>query len=125
MISLKTRSDFVTNSSSSSFIIKKINLDDDQLQAIRRHADLGEKLGIMYSHSDAWEIQENEECITGFTFIDNFSFEEFFTAIGVDGKFVAWDDVPFDLDWFDAHPTEEHEAAGECQNWRELLHEIE
>lgn len=43
---MKVRRGFVTNSSSSSFIIAKKYLTKNQILAIRNHKLLGEKLGI-------------------------------------------------------------------------------
>lgn len=43
---MKVRQDFVTNSSSSSFIISKKCLDEDQVEAIRKHGLLGQKLHL-------------------------------------------------------------------------------
>lgn len=43
---MKIRKDFVTNSSSSSFIISKKYLTEEQLEAIRNHSKIGERLGL-------------------------------------------------------------------------------
>lgn len=122
---MKTRSDFVTNSSSSSFIIEKKNLDEDQLKAIRMHYILGTKLNIPYADTDYWDLSENNKYISGYTDVDNFSFEEFFEKIGVPEHVIFWDDIPFDLD----HVYGEFgtlKPKGEDPNWRNILHkEIE
>ena len=106
---MKKRTDFVTNSSSSSFVIEKKNLDADQLSAIRMHAALGDKLGLPYAITDQWEITENDAYISGFTVVDNFSFEDFFK------------NVPFDLDNVYC-PEPPKDIAEEAKDWRDILH---
>lgn len=41
---MKVRVDFVTNSSSSSFVISKKHLDEEQILAIKQHISLGKKI---------------------------------------------------------------------------------
>lgn len=115
MICIKIRYDFVTNSSSSSFVISKTHLDDDQILAINEHISLGEKLG-MYNCSShyEWDIDENDEYIGGYTYQDNFSMFDFLDKIGVNSETVHWgyyiwdDDIPKD---------------NIKENWRKLLYE--
>ena len=112
---MKVRRDFVTNSSSSSFLIAKKHLDNDQIKAIIRHSALGEKLGIDCSE-DAWDIKENNDYIAGFTWMDNFDMEEFLEKIDVDMNNVDWSDWGFDL------PDEDEEENNKIE-WRGLLYE--
>lgn len=105
---MKVRKDFVTNSSSSSFIISKRHLDQDQIEAIRRHDELGGKLGIRYSE-DSWNIVENKGYIGGYTDMDNFDMEEFLERIDVDTRRVDWSDSYY------------FELPDEDNNWRNLL----
>jgi hypothetical protein len=112
---MKIREDFVTNSSSSSFLIAKKHLDNDQIKAIRRHSALGEKLGISW-FEDAWDIKENNDYITGSTWMDNFDMEEFLEKIDVDMNKVNWSDWSFDL------PDEDEEENYKI-DWRDLLYE--
>lgn len=105
---MKVRQDFVTNSSSSSFVISKKYLDSDQIEAIRRHSELGGKLGIEYNE-ESWYIQENKNYIGGYTGMDNFDMEEFLEKIDVDIRRVQWSE-PYDF-----------ELPGDCDDWRSLL----
>lgn len=112
---MKIRYDFVTNSSSSSFLIAKKHLDNDQLEAIRNHSELGEKLGIDYSE-ESWEIRESNGYITGSTDMDNFDMEEFLEKIDVNMSKVDWSDWSFDL-------PDEDEDTDDKIDWRSLLYE--
>ena len=114
---MKVRRDFVTNSSSSSFLIAKKYLDNDQIKAIRNHSELGEKLGIGCS-DEPWLIKENGSYITGETGMDNFDMEEFLEKIDVDMSKVDWSEWDFDL------PDEdEYEDTNDKIDWRDLLYE--
>lgn len=105
---MKIRNGFVTNSSSSSFVIAKRNLDFDQINAIRRHGEIGEKLGLDCSEEE-WHIEENKLFIGGSTDMDNFNMAEFFDRIEIPDEIVRWDDgYSFEL------PK---------TNWRKLLYE--
>jgi hypothetical protein len=114
---MKVRRDFVTNSSSSSFLIAKKHLDSDQIKAIRNHSELGEKLGINY-FEESWWIRENDGYITGSTSMDNFDMEEFLEKIDVNMNKVDWSEWGFDL------PDEdETEYTNDKIDWRDLLYE--
>ena len=110
---MKVRRDFVTNSSSSSFLISKRFLDDDQIKAIRNHSELGEKLGIDCSE-ESWGIDENNHYITGYTWMDNFDMAEFLEKIDVDMDKVDWSEWSFNL------PDEDEDDK---LDWRNLLYE--
>ena len=95
-IYMKVRRDFVTNSSSSSFLIAKKDLDVGQILAIKLHPWLGEKLGIPNSEC-SWCIEENNSYIAGFTSIDNFDMTEFLEKINVNMDKVVWSNYRIDL----------------------------
>ena len=114
---MKVRQDFVTNSSSSSFIISKRCLDNDQIEAIRNHGELGEKLGLDCCDW-TWNIDENENYITGYTSMDNFDMDTFLEKIDVNSRNISWSEYPFNL------PKEnDNEDIDEDSDWRRLLHE--
>lgn len=96
---MKIRSGFVSNSSSSSFIIFKDGLDEEQIEMIKNHAfiaksmvEQGTSLQNMYEYDDAWSINETDLTIEGNTFMDNFSMSEYLKDfVKVDDKYIRWD----------------------------------
>ena len=90
---MKFRGGFVSNSSSSSFIILKKNISDKQIEQIINHIDVSEEINLktpsdkkIFEYNDpldAWDVDETTEYITVSTIIDNFDMEDFFKLIGV------------------------------------------
>ncbi len=80
---MKIRQGFVSNSSSSSFVINKGFLTPLQIEQIQNHRELGIQLGMMNSQTDYWVIDENEFELLGHTSLDNFNMSEFMKKIGV------------------------------------------
>ena len=111
---MKIRSDYVTNSSSSSFAILKKDLDDDQIDAIKNHIWLAEKLKLRL-YSQAWSIDEDENFIYGDTYMDNFDMEAFLKAIDVNLAKVIWNYTDSDIK--DALDEEDYN-----DDWRDILH---
>lgn len=85
---MKVRSGFVSNSSSSSFIVAKAYLSADQLSAIRDHCK-----STMFSGSDphdAWIISEDDYTIEGSCSMDNFDMHGYLEVLGVNMSKVKW-----------------------------------
>lgn len=123
---MKIRKDFVTNSSSSSFIIAKKYLDEDQMEAIRCHHDLAVKMKMINAQDSwqyPWTIEENDLYILGDVYMDNFSMYSFLQKIGVPMDRVSWDEYKFNID--DPGIADENKAEydEETTDWRSLLHE--
>lgn len=89
---MKIRAGFVSNSSSASFVVFVDTIKDWQVEAILDAKGYSKDfLRWQDNHPNyvddvgSWEIEykEEENIIRGCTIMDNFSFEEFFDAIGI------------------------------------------
>lgn len=91
----KVRTGFVSNSSSSSFIVLKSNMTDEQIHQMRNIAETAKEMmkrndAIRYSYNSIdpsyfdWMIVESEEDFRGSTLMDNFSMDTFLDMIGVE-----------------------------------------
>ena len=92
---MKTRTAFVSNSSSSSFVISLDDLTAKQLKLIETHEIKGPKvLGRDWQrvlpNDEIWDIDVSEKNIHGRTGMDNFSMQKFLEEIGIDMNKVRW-----------------------------------
>ena len=104
---MKYRNSFVTNSSSSSFIISKQHLTPMQVKQINNYFEVAEEVqteedeygfGIFGWLDNDWTIEEDEDYICGRCVIDNFDMCTFLEYIGAPVDKVYWNDWCYDLD---------------------------
>ena len=86
---MKKRKGFVSNSSTSSFVIAKGHLTSLQIWAIKNHTIVGKDLNVEYTNYP-WTIGEDDFNIIGDTDMDNFDMEDFLEKIGVPSDKIHW-----------------------------------
>jgi len=93
---MKVRNGFVSNSSSSSFVIPKDKLGDYEIFAIKNHIELANKHYVYYDfgcidYDDAWGISDDDYYIMGSTIMDNFDMHEFLTKfLKIPKDIIKW-----------------------------------
>lgn len=97
---MQIKSDFITNSSSASFIILKKYLNEAQIYMIKNHIEIAKKLeGFPYL--DEWQISEDSKEIRGYTSMDNFDLPGFIeTIVMVPRKYIKTDGQNYDEDYY-------------------------
>jgi hypothetical protein len=91
---MKLRNGFISNSSSSSFIINLKDLNDEQINKIINHMDYADDYGLReewLNDWDTWHIKIKGYIVEGYTNMDNFDMYEFIDKIGVKKEYVKWE----------------------------------
>jgi len=94
---MKIRNGFVSNSSSSSFIIPLDMLTDNKIECIHNHIEEARKHQSYYDFGDigfddAWRITQDEYYIEGNTNMDNFSMSTFLEDyLKIPDNVIKWD----------------------------------
>jgi hypothetical protein len=89
---MKVRIGFVSNSSSSSFIIPRSILSDTQVYEIQNHVEVAKNLGIDGCECCPWGITVSDKFVSGFTVMNDFDMYTFLQAIGVNLSEVEFDE---------------------------------
>ena len=92
---MKIRIGFISNSSSTSFIVSKRVLSEEQIVAIRDHIEYSSKNFPQIGWADKdqyWNIDETDEQMRLYTGMDNFDMHEFLMALGVNDDDIKWND---------------------------------
>ena len=91
---MKIRLGFVSNSSSSSFIVMKKVLSEKQIVAIRDHIQYSQDNFPRIEWADAgeyWDIDETDEQMRLYTGMDNFDMHKFLLALGLEDDDIQWE----------------------------------
>jgi len=93
---MKVRSGFVSNSSSSSFLIPINALTESQILMIQDYINVTENWCKYHKednlYPEGWDITVNEKCVYGWTTMDNFDMSFFLNVIVGVNKYIHWGD---------------------------------
>ena len=93
---MKLRNGFVSNSSSSSYIINRNKINEKQLDQIINHIEVSKELNEknhLFDFNDfdcAWNVDVKDETILVSTIMDNFDMHDFLIAIGVKSDAIRY-----------------------------------
>lgn len=93
---MKIKIDYITNSSSSSFIIARHKISETQLVLIKEHIEVASMLtkldpDLNFGWFDSWQISINEDTVEGSTSMDNFDMLAFLNVIGISSEDIEYD----------------------------------
>ena len=124
---MKIRNGFVSNSSSSSFVIAMDKVSDLQLEAIHNHSEIQKNLPqelkdiFDLEFEDSWGIDKKGQFLTGTTMMDNFNMVGFLKMIGIDDRDISWDEGHyFDLQDNDEILDRMIEKSSDCISTEEI-----
>lgn len=80
---MKIRNGFVSNSSSSSFVIGLSHLNDEQIGKLMQYTDLR-------PDGDGWELEMKTDYLKGYTVMDNGDMIQFMNELGISQYNVEW-----------------------------------
>ncbi len=82
---MKFRNGFISNSSSTSFVITKEALSELQIKALLEYAESEDNW-------DGWNIHETEYFIKGYTVMDNGSIDPFIESLNIPEGSINYED---------------------------------
>jgi hypothetical protein len=86
---MRIRVNFVSNSSSASFILQKSKMSSLQIYAMLHLPEMIDKLNMSKNDDDGWSIHDDGEFIRGDTIMDNDGMNKFFKAIGLNNNAIV------------------------------------